>query len=49
MPDDLITIAAVVIEKLPEDVQDFVLEQCLFVSISPDDQHGFTAPTQPRT
>jgi hypothetical protein len=48
LSEDLIRTATLVIEKLPRDVQDFTLEQCLFVSISPDDQHGLTIPVRPQ-
>lgn len=48
LSEDLTRIACRVIEKLPEDVQEFVLEQCLFVLISPDDQHGLTVPVRPQ-
>lgn len=40
--------ATLAVLKLPEEVQDFVLEQCLFVSFS-NDQHGFSIPTHPQT
>jgi Zn-dependent peptidase ImmA (M78 family) len=48
MSEDLTRAATLVIEKLPEDVQDFVLGQCLFVSFSPDDKHGQCVPTRPQ-